>query len=189
MKKEDRQDIIKGAAAGALCMTVLAGALYLGKNYRLQNPFVRIDNNTNDDHIEREIPTWKEGTPYNYTNHGTDVVPEETQGAVTDDTTVEPIIGTPAYEETNAVYSYTDEELQAMFPTTVIDNSSHVLYESSVVISETPGQVTSMTSSISGGEVIKEEVTTTYEEVGYETGVSREQQQFICTEGGRFPRR
>ncbi len=189
MKKETKKEIAKSGVTIIVGGTMLAGVLYLGKNYRLQNPFVRIDNHTNNDHIEREYPRWREGTPYNYTNHGTDVVPEETQGAVTDDTTVEPIIGTPAYEETNAVYSYTDEELQAMFPTTVIDNSSHVLYESSVVISETPGQVTSMTSSISGGEVIKEEVTTTYEEVGYETGVSREQQQFICTEGGRFPRR
>ncbi len=190
MKKETKKEIAKSGVTIVIGGTILAGVLYLGKNYRLQNPFVRIDNHTNDDHIEREIPTWKEGVPYSYTHSGTIEKPEDSEVTVggVEETTNEVKDDTPVSSSstvTSSVYAYTDEEIQAMFPPVVIDNSNHVLSESTVVISEKPGQITSMTSSISGGEVISEKTEITYNEVTFDRSESIDTTQRVCTEGRR----
>ena len=208
--KDENKELVLGIATGAGITICLGTAALIGRNIKLNQLAINAEINSTES--ERNLPE-RHGAPYANTS---DPIEEEiermteqtneiketveryeeelntsvpTSTTATSSTSTESSTITSSISTETSAYSLTDEELLALFPPIVQDNSGNVISSTTTVVSETPGQVTSMTSSISGGEVIKEEVTTTYEEVGYETGVSREQQQFICTEGGRFPRR
>ena len=176
MEKNTKKIAVKGGIVAISLAAVVGGAAYLGKHYKLVNPFVRITNEQEDNTNRLNLPSWKKGTPYNYTNAGSMEEVKETvvteSEEVKEDETVEESIArkkeevSTAYTEVEPIYSLTEEELLSYFPDIVTDNSNHVLSSSSVVISENPEQhVISMTSSISGGELIKTEESTTYQEV------------------------
>ena len=176
MEKSTKKEITKYVASVAIVGATCA-ALYMHGKYKIVNPFVRIDQETNEDTNELPVQEGLVVVP------STEIEPvEKTAPVITEEQNkvqgdeVEPIIGTAATEVLDTegstytytdtyTYTYTPEELQAMFPPIVIDNSGNVLYESSVVISENPEQhIISSTSSISGGEELYSYTETYYDE-------------------------
>ena len=156
--KDENKELVLGIATGAGITVCIGACVLMGRNLRLSNPSIDTEINT----IEggRDLPG-RQGTSFSSTHTGTPTKPEATT------------VGTPETAQTitsststeTSVYALTDEELLAMFPSIVQDNSGNVISSTTTVVSETPGQQVSATSSISGGEVLNVEYVTVEEEL------------------------
>lgn len=168
--KDENKELVLGIATGAGITVCIGACVLMGRNLRLNNPSIDTEINT----IEggRDLPG-RQGTSSSSTHIGTPTKPEattvgtpETTQTVTSSTSTETTqtVTSSISTETSA-YALTDEELLAMFPSIVQDNSGNVISSTTTVVSETPGQQVSATSSISGGEVLSVDYVTVEEEL------------------------
>ena len=190
MEKETKKFVagtITGVAIGIGGILLVAK---LGENYRLVNPFVRIQEETIDnEETERDLPSWRYSDSIGnttQTDEETERTTEERTGAnedepantatsststetstLTSSTSTETSTLTSSTSTATTAYALTDEELLALFPPIIQDNSGNVIATYSETISENSTQTPiSVTSSISGNEVIRYEEEISYEEVG-----------------------
>jgi len=189
MEKETKKFVAGTITGVAIGIGGILLVMKLGENYRLVNPFVRIQEETIDnEETERNLPE-RHGAPYGNTS---DPIEEEiermteqtneikeivdryeeelntsvpTSTTATSSTSTESSTITSSISTETSAYSLTDEELLALFPPIVQDNSGNVIATYSETISENNTQaVTSMTSSISGGEELYSYTETYYDE-------------------------
>lgn len=201
MEKETKKFVAGTITGVAIGIGGILLVMKLGENYRLVNPFVRIQEETIDnEETERDLPSWRYSDSIGnttQTDEETERTTEERTGAnedkpantatsststetstiasststetstITSSTSTETSTVTSSTSTETTAYALTDEELLALFPPIIQDNSGNVIATYSETISENNTQaVTSMTSSISGGEVISYTEEITYEEVG-----------------------
>ena len=161
--KDENKELVLGIATGAGITVCIGACVLIGRNFKLNNPSIDTEINT----IEggRDLPG-RQGTSHSSTHTGTSTVgTTETAQTVTSSTSTETAqTVTSSISTETSVYALTDEELLAMFPSIVQDNSGNVISSTTTVVSETPGQQVSATSSISGGEVLSVEYVTIEEE-------------------------
>ena len=193
MTKENK-DLALGIVTGAGITICLGAAALIGRNIKLNQLAINAEINSTES--ERNLPE-RHGAPYGNTS---DSIEEEiermteqtneikeiveryeeelntsvpTSTTATSSTSTESSTITSSISTETSAYSLTDEELLALFPPIVQDNSGNVISSTSTVISEVPGHQVSMTSSISGGEVISYSEVNIYDEVPAEKSIIR----------------
>lgn len=192
--KDENKELVLGIATGAGITLCLGAAALIGRNIKLNQLAINAEINSTEsernlperhvapygntsDSIEEEIERMTEQT--NETKEIVERYEEELNTSVPTSTTATSSTSTESSTITSSIstetsaYSLTDEELLALFPPIVQDNSGNVISSTSTVISEVPGHQVSMTSSISGGEVISYSEEYIYEEVPAEKSIIR----------------
>ena len=185
--KDENKDLVLGIATGAGITICLGAAAFIGRNIKLNQLAINAEINSTEsernlperhgalygntsDPVEEEIERMTEQTNEikeiveRYEEELNTSVPTPTTATSSTSTETTQTVTSSISTETSA-YALTDEELLAMFPSIVQDNSGNVISSTTTVVSETPGQPVSATSSISGGEVLSVDYVTVEEEL------------------------